>query len=58
MMTENFFVMHVSSEADAINSAGYWHHRRRQAPAPAVSDVGFQDALLDELTGMTGVRLS
>jgi NAD(P)-dependent dehydrogenase (short-subunit alcohol dehydrogenase family) len=48
----------VSSEPDAIGSGGYWHHRRRQAPAPAVSDVGFQDALLDELTRMTGVRLS
>jgi NAD(P)-dependent dehydrogenase (short-subunit alcohol dehydrogenase family) len=47
----------VSSEADAMCSGGYWHHRRRQAPAPAVSDVGFQDALLDELTRMTGVRL-
>jgi NAD(P)-dependent dehydrogenase (short-subunit alcohol dehydrogenase family) len=48
----------VSSEPDAMGSGGYWHHRRRQAPAPAVSDVGFQEALLDALARMTGVRLS
>jgi NAD(P)-dependent dehydrogenase (short-subunit alcohol dehydrogenase family) len=48
----------VSGEPDAMGSGGYWHHRRRQAPAPAVSDVGFQDGLLDELTRLTGVRLS
>ena len=48
----------VSSEADAMGSGGYWHHRRRQTPAPAVSDVGFQDALLDEFTRMAGVRRS
>ena len=47
----------VSSEPDAMGSGGYWHRRRRQAPAPAVSDVGFQDGLLDHLTRLTGVRL-
>jgi NAD(P)-dependent dehydrogenase (short-subunit alcohol dehydrogenase family) len=47
----------VSGEPDAMESGGYWHHRRRQSPAPAVTDVPFQDALLDELTRMTGVRL-
>ena len=47
----------VSSEPDAMGSGGYWHHQRRQSPAPAVTDIGFQDALLDELTRMTGVRL-
>jgi len=48
----------VSTEPDAMESGGYWHHQRRHAPAPAASDVAFQDALLDELTRMTGVRLS
>jgi hypothetical protein len=48
----------ASSEADAMGSGGYWHHRRRQPPAPAASDVGFQDGLFDELTRLTGVRLS
>jgi len=47
----------VSSEPDAMESGGYWHHLRRQAPTPAVSNVAFQDALLDELTRATGVRL-
>jgi NAD(P)-dependent dehydrogenase (short-subunit alcohol dehydrogenase family) len=46
----------VSEEPDAAGSGGYWYHRRREAPAPAVSDVGFQDALLDELGRFTGVR--
>jgi NAD(P)-dependent dehydrogenase (short-subunit alcohol dehydrogenase family) len=47
----------ASSEPDAMGSGGYWYHRRRQSPAPAVSDVGFQDGLLDELARLTGVRL-
>ena len=48
----------VSDEPAATGSSGgYWFHRRRQAPAPAVSDVGFQDALLDELSRLTGVTL-
>ena len=40
----------VSSKPDAMGSGGYWHHQRRYAPAPAVSDVAFQDRLLDHLT--------
>ena len=47
----------VSDEREAIGSGGYWYHRRRQAPSPAVSDVGFQDALLEQLSRMTAVRL-
>ena len=31
----------VSSETDAMGSGGYWHHRCRQLPAPAVTHVGF-----------------
>lgn len=48
----------VSNERDAMESGGYWHHLRRHAPAPAASDVAFQDRLLDHLTRLTGVRLS
>ena len=48
----------VSSEANAMSSGGYWHHQRRQAPAPTVSEPAFQDALLDELARLTGVRLT
>lgn len=47
----------VSDEREATCSGGYWYHRRRQAPAPAVSDVGFQDALLEQLKRLTVVRL-
>jgi hypothetical protein len=48
----------VSSELGATASGGYWHHQRRHAPAPAVSDIAFQDRLLDHLTRLTWVRLS
>lgn len=48
----------VGSDANAMSSAGYWHHQRHQAPAPAVSDPDFQDALLDKLARLTGVRLT
>jgi hypothetical protein len=47
----------VSDDSDATSTGGYWYHRRRQTPAPAVSGVRFQDALLDELNRLTGVRL-
>jgi NAD(P)-dependent dehydrogenase (short-subunit alcohol dehydrogenase family) len=47
----------VSDDPDATSSGGYWYHRRHQTPAPAVSDVRFQDALLEELNRLTGVRL-
>jgi NAD(P)-dependent dehydrogenase (short-subunit alcohol dehydrogenase family) len=47
----------VSDEPAATGSGGYWFHGRRQAPAPAAPDVGFQDALLAELARLTGVTL-
>jgi hypothetical protein len=47
----------ASDESDATNTGGYWHHRRRQEPVPAVADVGFQDALLEVLSRFTGVLL-
>lgn len=48
----------VSDEPDATRTGAYWYHHCRQAPAPAVSDAGFQDALLEELRRFTGVRLA
>jgi len=48
----------VNNDPDATSSGGYWHHQRRQTPAPAVSDVRFQDALLEELSRLTGLRLA
>jgi NAD(P)-dependent dehydrogenase (short-subunit alcohol dehydrogenase family) len=47
----------VSDHSEAAGTGGYWYHRRRRSPAPAALDEGFQDALLDELTRLTGVRL-
>jgi NAD(P)-dependent dehydrogenase (short-subunit alcohol dehydrogenase family) len=47
----------VCDEPDATGSGGYWYHRRRQAPAPAVADVAFQDALLDQLRRISGLPL-
>ncbi len=48
----------VSDDAEARASGGYWHHQRRAAPAPAATDEGFQDRLLDALARATGVRLA
>jgi NAD(P)-dependent dehydrogenase (short-subunit alcohol dehydrogenase family) len=47
----------VSDHLEATGSAGYWYHQRRRSPAPAALDQSFQDALLDELYRLTGVRL-
>ncbi len=47
----------VSDDPDATGTGGFWYHEARQAPAPAVADVGFQDALLEELGRLTGIRL-
>jgi hypothetical protein len=38
-------------------SGGYWHHRRRQEPAPQARDPAFQDQLMDRLAALTGVTL-
>src|SRR6266516_1923568 len=43
----------MSSEPGAMESGGYWHHQRRHPPAPAASDIAFQDRLLDRLTRLT-----
>ena len=47
----------VSDEPEALSSGGYWYHKRRQTAAAAVSDLAFQNALLEELRRLTGVRL-
>ena len=47
----------VSQDAQALTTGGYWHHRHRQQPHPAVTDARFQDQLLDELARFTGTPL-
>jgi NAD(P)-dependent dehydrogenase (short-subunit alcohol dehydrogenase family) len=48
----------VSDHPEATGAGGgYWYHQRRQSPAPAALDKRFQEALLDELIRLTGVRL-
>lgn len=47
----------VSEDPEATGSGGYWYHQRLRSPAPAALDGSFQDTLLDELNGLTGVRL-
>ncbi|MDQ4503593.1 SDR family NAD(P)-dependent oxidoreductase [Sinomonas sp. ASV322] len=42
-------------EADV--TGGYWYHGRRREPAAAAADPEFQDAVLAELAGLTGVEL-
>lgn len=44
--------------ADQADSGGYWYHKQREAFAPAAADPSFQDALLGELAGLTGVDLT
>jgi len=48
----------TSEEADALTTGGYWRHQRRRRPHPAVSDIRFQDALLDALGQHTGIFLT
>jgi NAD(P)-dependent dehydrogenase (short-subunit alcohol dehydrogenase family) len=47
----------VSDHPEAGGTGGYWYHQRRRSPTPATLDESFQDALLDELTRLTGVHL-
>ena len=47
----------VSEDPAALVSGRYWHHRRQRQPAPAVTDLGFQDRLTDTLAELTGITL-
>jgi NAD(P)-dependent dehydrogenase (short-subunit alcohol dehydrogenase family) len=47
----------VSEDPAARVSGGYWHHLRREQPAPEVEDPEFQDRLLERLAELTGVTL-
>jgi NAD(P)-dependent dehydrogenase (short-subunit alcohol dehydrogenase family) len=47
----------VSASPEVATSGGYWYHQTRQSPAPVTLNKGFQDALVDELTRLTGVHL-
>ncbi len=47
----------TSDEAEALTSGGYWFHQARRRTHPAVTDVHFQDALLESLSEYTGTLL-
>jgi len=47
----------VSPDRAALVSGQYWHHQRTQRPAADVTDVDFQNRLLDTLSSMTGAAL-
>ena len=47
----------VSNDSAATVSGGYWYHRKRQHPAPEVSDSLFQKQLATTLAQLTGVSL-
>lgn len=47
----------AGEDADAQTSGGYWHHQRRRNPAAVALDPAFQDAVVEELARLTGVRL-
>jgi NAD(P)-dependent dehydrogenase (short-subunit alcohol dehydrogenase family) len=48
----------VSDDPEATVTGKYWHHQQTHAPASAVNDPAFQEALLDQLFELTGVALS
>jgi NAD(P)-dependent dehydrogenase (short-subunit alcohol dehydrogenase family) len=48
----------TSHDAEALTSGGYWYHQGRLRAHAAVSDVRFQDALLDALGRHTGAFLN
>ena len=47
----------VSTEPAARVSGQYWHHQRTHKPAADVTNVDFQNQLLDTLASMTGTAL-
>lgn len=48
----------VSDDPDATTTGGYWFHHRRKSPPSAALDETFQDALIEELVGLTDTRLA
>jgi NAD(P)-dependent dehydrogenase (short-subunit alcohol dehydrogenase family) len=47
----------TSDDPEALTTGGYWYHRQRQKPHPAVHDVAFQDRLVRTLAEETGAAL-
>ncbi|MBX5254872.1 SDR family NAD(P)-dependent oxidoreductase [Rhizobium sp. NLR4b] len=47
----------TSEDKAAKVSGGYWYHRQQREPVAEVNDVGFQEALMERLAELTGVRL-
>jgi len=47
----------TSTRPKAQVSGAYWHHRRQAEPLAVAREEGFQDAVLDRLAEITGVRL-
>jgi NAD(P)-dependent dehydrogenase (short-subunit alcohol dehydrogenase family) len=48
----------VSDDPQALATGGYWYHRKRQQPHPAVRDEAFQDRLLQTLAEETDITLA
>lgn len=47
----------VSNEPAALVSGRYWHNMREEQPAAEVTDLAFQDMLLNQLERLTGISL-
>ncbi|WP_370961553.1 SDR family NAD(P)-dependent oxidoreductase [Amycolatopsis sp. cg9] len=48
----------TADDPQARTTGGYWYHRQRHDPHPAVRDERFQDELLAELAAFTGTSLA
>ncbi len=47
----------VSEDPAAKVSGGYWHHRKRTAPAAEALDADFREKVIEKLKELTGVRV-
>ena len=47
----------VSEDLEAKTTGGYWHHRKRKAPAAEALDPDFRESLIEKLKKLTGVRV-
>jgi NAD(P)-dependent dehydrogenase (short-subunit alcohol dehydrogenase family) len=47
----------VSEDPEAKVSGGYWHHRKRKAPAAEALDPDFREKVIEKLKELTGVRV-